>query len=158
MNKIPTAWIFKIWSGILMAKWSYIMWCIIIYNIVIRKICTPCAILVEDTPVLFEISSKTVNMSCSEPSTFWKPSRMLLKASAFWLIRVFAVAFVVASFVVASLVVTSFVVASFVVAKVEVTSKSLPANEMSPGDNIQSSLLWIGASEQDPSPCSWNNF
>ena len=153
MNKIPTAWIFKIWSGILMAKWSYIMWCIIIYNIVIRKICTPCAILVEDTPVLFEISSKTVNISCSELSTFWKPCRISLKASAFWLITGFE-----AAFVVASLVVTSFVVASFVVAKVEVTSKSLPANEMSPGDNIQSSLLWIGASEQDPSPCSWNNF
>ena len=126
----------KSWSGILMAKWSYIMWCIIKYNIITRNICTPCTILVDDTPVLFEISSKTIKISWSDSSTFWKPSRMSFEASACWLVTEFATVFVVTSFVVVSLV-----VASFVVAKVEVTSKSLPANKMSPGDIIESSSL-----------------
>ena len=98
----------KSWSGILMAKWSYIMWC----------------------------------KTWSDSSTFWKPSRMSFKASACWLAPECATVFVVTSFVVASLVVTSFVVA-----KVEVTSKSLPANVMTPGYNIESSLLWIRASD-----------
>ena len=126
----------KSWSGILMAKWSYIMWCVIKYIIITRNICTPCTILVDDTPVLFEISSKTIKMSWSDSSTFWKPSRMSFKASACWLATEFATVFVVTTFVVASLVVTSFVVA-----KVEVTSKSLSANKMSPGDIIESSSL-----------------